>query len=304
MGTTFRVVLYARDQDAADLAFERAFHRIATLDEILSDYRDSSELSRITREAVGRPVRISDDLFNILNAADTLARQSDGAFDLTIGSLSRLWRRARRQLEMPSTEDVRASLAVTGYRLMSLDAATRTVRFARAGIRLDAGGIAKGYAADKALEEIATTGIPRAIVAAGGDLALGEPPPGRKGWQVTLAGLDVDRDAPASPIVLAQCGVSTSGDAEQWVEIGGVRYSHIIDPRTGRALTGHRSVSVIARDATSSDMLATALSVLSADERARVISQYRDAAALVGVRSTDGDRWTQTKRWSVVAGRR
>jgi thiamine biosynthesis lipoprotein len=158
MGTTFRVVLYARDHVAADHAFERAFRRIAALDETLSDYRESSELSRITREAVAQPVRISDDLFNVLNAAGTLGRQSDGAFDITIGSLSRLWRRARRQLELPSSGDLEAALAVTGYRLVTLDAAKRTVRFARTGIRLDAGGIAKGYAADRALEEIAATG--------------------------------------------------------------------------------------------------------------------------------------------------
>jgi thiamine biosynthesis lipoprotein len=303
MGTTFRVVLYARNQVAADHAFERAFRRIAALDETLSDYRDSSELSRITREAVARPVRISDDLFDVLNAAETLSRQSDGAFDITIGSLSRLWRRARRQLELPSSGDLEAALAVTGYRLVSLDSAKRTVRFARTGIRLDAGGIAKGYAADRALEEIAATGLSQALVAAGGDLALGQPPPGRAGWDVTLAGLDADSSAPGSPVVLARCGVSTSGDAEQWVEIGGMRYSHIIDPRTGTALTGRRSVSVIARDATSSDMLATALSVLGPDEGARVIARYRHAAALVGTSSTHGDRWTHTKDWNVLAAR-
>jgi FAD:protein FMN transferase len=303
MGTTFRVVLYARDQVAADRAFERAFERIAALDETLSDYRESSELSRITREAVARPVRISDDLFDVLKAAETLSLQSDGAFDITIGSLSRLWRRARRQIELPASSDVDAALAVTGYQLVTLDAAHKTVRFARPGIRLDAGGIAKGYAADRALEEVAAAGLSQALVAAGGDLALGQPPPGRAGWDVSLAGLDAEQGAPDSPVVLARCGVSTSGDAEQWVEIGGVRYSHIIDPRTGTALTGRRSVSVIASDATSSDMLATALSVLGPDQGARVIARYRHAAALVGTRSTDGDWWTRTRDWNVLAAR-
>jgi thiamine biosynthesis lipoprotein len=300
MGTTFRIVLYAADQADADRAFTRAFQRIAALDEALSDYRDSSELSRITREAVDRAVPISDDLLAVLSAADTLGRQSDGAFDITIGALSRLWRRARRQLELPSSDDLRSALAVTGYQLITLDRAHKTVRFMRAGIRLDAGGIAKGYAADRALEEIARTGRRRALVAAGGDLAIGDPPPGRPGWEVALAGLDPDRAAPASPVVVARCGISTSGDAEQWVAIDGVRYSHIIDPRTGVALKGHRSVSVIARDATSSDMLATALSVLNPGEGARVIAQYRGAAALVGIRSPDGDHWTRTRSWRRV----
>jgi FAD:protein FMN transferase len=304
MGTTFRVVLYATDQTAADRAFDRAFQRITALDAALSDYRESSELSRIAREAVAHPVRVSDDRFNVLSAAERLGRQSDGAFDITIGSLSRLWRRARRQLALPSSDDLDAARSVTGYRLVRLHRRHRTVQFSRAGIRLDAGGIAKGYAADRALAEIAAMGLPNALVAAGGDLAIGQPPPGRAGWEVTLAGLDADRAAPASPIVAARCGISTSGDAEQWVEIGGVRYSHIIDPRTGTALTGRRSVSVIAGDATSSDMLATALSVLGPDEGARVIAHYRRAAALVGTRSTHGDQWTRTRGWDVLADRR
>ena len=262
MGTTFRIVLYAVGQADADRAFTRAFQRIAALDEALSDYRDSSELSRITREAVGRAVPISDDLLAVLSAAETLGRQSNGAFDITIGSLSRLWRRARRQLELPSSDDLRSALAVTGYQLITLDRAHKTVRFMRAGIRLDAGGIAKGYAADRALEEIARTGPRRALVAAGGDLAIGEPPPGRPGWEVALAGLDPDGAAPASPVVVARCGISTSGDAEQWVEIDGVRYSHIIDPRTGMPLRNSRNVSVVAATAMEADALATAKSVL------------------------------------------
>jgi len=304
MGTTFRIVLYAPDPPHADRAFHRAFERIAALDAALSDYRDFSELSRITRDAVDAPAPISDDLFNVLSASQRLAHDSRGAFDITIGSLSRLWRRARRQVELPSAADLAAARAVTGYRLITLDATRKTVRFARSGIRLDAGGIAKGYAADQALLEIAAAGLPQALVAAGGDLALGQPPPGRVGWEVTLAGLDDDRPATLRPMVVSRCGVSTSGDAEQWVEIGGVRYSHIIDPRTGIALTGHRSVSVIAGDATSSDMLATALSVLNSDQGARVIAHYRGAAALVGDRSAHGDRWTQTREWSVLTGRK
>jgi thiamine biosynthesis lipoprotein len=297
MGTTFRVVLYAANQTAADRAFERAFARIAALDAALSDYRDSSELSRITHEAVGHPVVVSDDLFDVLNASQHIARQSDGAFDITIGSLSRLWRRARRQVELPSPGELDAARAVTGYQLVRLDSARKTVQFSRAGIRLDAGGIAKGYAADRALAELVTIGISRALVAAGGDLAIGEAPPGKAGWEVALAGLDADRPATTSPLIMKRCGISTSGDAEQWVEIGGIRYSHIIDPRTGMALQGHRSVSVVAADATSSDMLATALSVLDPGDGARVIAHYRGAAALVGIRSTDGDHWTHTRLW-------
>jgi thiamine biosynthesis lipoprotein len=172
----------------------------------------------------------------------------------------------------------------------------------RAGVRLDAGGVAKGYAADQARDVLAEAGFSRALVVAGGDLSIGDPPPGRRGWNVALAGLDPDRAAPGSPLMLARCGVSTSGDAEQWVEIGGVRYSHIVDPRTGKALQGRRSDSVVAANATSSDMLATALSVLGPDEGARLVARYPGAASLVGMRTKTGDHWVKSERWNRITG--
>jgi thiamine biosynthesis lipoprotein len=300
MGTTFRIVLYAPDQTSAERAIANAFRRIAELDSTLSDYRETSELSRITREAVNHPTSVSADLFNVLAAAERLSSESSGAFDITVGTLSRLWRRARRQLELPSPDDLRGALAVTGHALVKLDSKSRTVALQRAGVRLDAGGIAKGYAADQARAQLADAGFARVLVAAGGDLAIGDAPPGKRGWEVILAGLDPDRAAPSEPLVLARCGVSTSGDAEQWVQIGAVRYSHIVDPRTGMALQGRKSVSVVAANATSSDMLATALSVLGPLEGAQLVARYSGAASLVGVRGKTGDRWAKSERWDRV----
>ncbi len=268
MGTTFRVVLHAPDQASADAASRRAFARIAELDTTLTDYNATSELSRVTREAIGHPVRVSDDLLGVLIPSQELARRSDGAFDITVGPLTRLWRRARRQVELPAPDVLAEARRATGYQLLKVDAAAHTVEVERPGMQLDAGGIAKGYAADAALEVLRSAGYGEALVAAGGDLAIGDPPPGRKGWTVTLEGLIPDHPAPGSPIVVSRCGVSTSGDEEQWVEIGGVRYSHILDPRTGMGLTGHSSVTVVAADATTSDMLATAVSVLGPGEGA------------------------------------
>ena len=156
---------------------------------------------------------------------------------------------------------VEAARKATGYRLLSLDPVARTVTVSREGMQLDAGGIAKGFAADAALAGLRDAGLRRALVAAGGDLAVGDAPPGRAGWQIDLAGLDEANTAPGSPLVLSNCGISTSGDAEQWVEIDGVRYSHVLDPRTGVGLTGHTSATVVAADATTSDTLATAVEV-------------------------------------------
>jgi thiamine biosynthesis lipoprotein len=165
-----------------------------------------------------------------------------------------------------------------------------------AGMRLDAGGIAKGYAADSALKVLAGAGLRHALVAAGGDIAIGDAPPGEPGWQIALAGLDADRAAPGSPLTLTHAGVSTSGDAEQWVEIAGHRYSHIIDPRTGMALQGHHSVSVVAPDAITSDMLATAVSVLGPAGVA-LVDGCPGCSALVGAREPAGDAWQHSRRW-------
>jgi thiamine biosynthesis lipoprotein len=298
MGTTFRIVLYAQDDAAARAASARAFARIARLDETLTDYQPTSELSRITREAIGHPVHVSDDLLSVLLPAQDLARRSGGAFDITVGPLTRLWRRARREIELPARDELDAARTATGFERLHLDAQAHTVWVDRPGMQLDAGGIAKGFAADEALRMLAASRCPRAIVAAGGDIAIGDPPPGRPGWEIALAGLDTERAAPGSPLTLSHAGVSTSGDAEQWVEIGGTRYSHILDPRTGRPLTGHSSVSVVAGDATTSDMLATAVDVLGPDAGRRLVDGWAGAAALIGVRDAGGDRWARSKRWT------
>ena len=298
MGTTARIVLYAAGREQGDAAAEAAFDRIAGLDATLSDYRADSELSRLTRAPTGTPVPVSDDLLRILEASQRMALRSQGAFDITVGPLSQLWRRARRQLALPSRQELESAREKTGYRLLTLDPARRTAMTAVDGMRLDPGGIAKGYAADEALAVLRGTGFERALVALGGDLAIGDAPPDAKGWRVVLAGFDPDEAPPGSPLLLERAGVSTSGDAEQWVEIDGRRYSHILDPSTGLGLTGRRSASVVAADALTSDMLATTANVLPADRAIALVDQTPGAAAIVG--SIDGDivSWRRSRRWA------
>jgi thiamine biosynthesis lipoprotein len=297
MGTTARVVLYASAEPEAARASVGAFARIAALDATLSDYRPESELSRLTRDAVGRPIPVSRDLFRVLEAAQGLAARTGGAFDITVGPLSQLWRRARRQIELPSSGELAAARAVSRYTLLALDANAQTASVARSGMRLDAGGIAKGFAADEALVVLRGQGARRALVAVGGDLAIGDPPPDASGWQVALAGLGAADTAPGSPILVHGVGISTSGDAEQWVEISGQRYSHIVNPDTGLGLTGHQSVTVVAGDAMTSDMLATAVSVLGPDAGTALVDGTPGVAALVGT-VTDGHKsWRRSRAW-------
>jgi len=293
MGTLFRLVLYAADDGAARRASGAAFERIAELDARLSDYRPDSELNRVVREAPYRPVAVGPDLFEVLDLSKAFSIRTGGAFDVTAGAVTHLWRRARRLSELPDGDELAAAAALSGYGLMHLDPAARTVRLERAGMRLDLGGIGKGYAADRALEALRSAGVSRALIAAGGDIAAGDPPPDAEGWDVAIAGR---LDHP--PLRLSQAAVSTSGDLEQWLEAGGVRYSHIVDPRTGRALTRRRLVSALARDATTSDMLATAASVLQDEEALRLAEGTPGAALLMGTIGADGGvNWVRSGRW-------
>jgi thiamine biosynthesis lipoprotein len=295
MGTTFRIVLYAGDDDAAVRASRAAYARIADLDKRLSDYHDDSELMRASRDAVQKPVTVSADLFRVLATAQALAERTNGAFDVTAGALTRLWRRARRQGILPDPGEIDAALRASGYRLLRLDEGARAIRIERQGVRLDVGGIAKGYAADRALDVLRDSGLTRAMVVAGGDVAVADPPPDACGWRITIAPL-TPGEAPGA-IVVSHAGVSTSGDAEQFMEVDGVRYSHILDTRTGKPLTGHRAVTVVAPDATTSDMLATALSVLGAPDGFRLADAY-GAAARFEVQDGSTPRRTDSPRWS------
>ena len=172
MGTLFSIKLYAANEQQAKEAFHAAFARIAQLDATLSDYKADSELSRITQTAVRNSKPISEDLFQVLAKGQSLSQQTTGAFDVTVGPLTHLWRQSRRAHTLPEPSVLAEALARSGYQKMHLDPATHTVSFDVPGMQLDVGGIAKGYAADEALKIIEHLGIQSALVAASGDLAF------------------------------------------------------------------------------------------------------------------------------------
>ncbi len=268
MGVEFEVVLYSADSAPADAALTKAMARIAALDKALSDYDLESELSRLSASSHspaappgGFPaVKLSDDLWTVLAASQEFSRRTDGAFDVTIGPLTRLWRRARRQRELPEAELLAAAKASVGYKHMQLDPQAKTARLLKPNMRLDLGGIAKGYAADEAVKTVVSEGLPRVLVRASGDIAAWDPPPGEAGWVVGIAPLDPDK-APERFVSLRRMAISTSGDARQHLVVNGKRYSHILDPRTGEPVSGRSSVTVIARNSITADALGTAISV-------------------------------------------
>lgn len=301
MGTTFRIVLYARDKASADRATRRAFDRIEELNLIMSDYLATSELARLSRSSGVPSIKVSEDLFHVLAVSQDIARRSDGAFDITVGPLVQLWRRARRRHELPDHDSIANARERVGYQNLVLDPRRRTARLLKPGMELDLGAIGKGYADDEALKVLARFGIRRALVAGGGDIATGDPPPGKSGWLVAIEPLDPYPGAPARMVLLCRAAISTSGDTEQHVEIAGVRYSHVVDPRTGMALTGHRSVTVVARRAILSDGLATAASVLGPEKGLGFIRKTPGAGILYSAKGDSG-RESHEVRFPPFAG--
>ncbi len=257
MGTQARIVLYADGEERARDAAAAAFGRMEALDEVLSDWRGDSELARLSAAAGSGARPIGDDLFAVLDRAQAIARKSAGAFDVTVGPYVALWRAAREAGVLPAPDALAAARARVGFEKLRLDAEGRTATLETAGMALDLGGIGKGFAGDAALAVLRERGIERALVDLGGDLVAGEAPPGRDGWRV-----DAGCGAATRPHRLANGAIATSGATEQSVVVDGVRYSHIVDPRTGLGLTAPLCVSVRAADGATADALASAASVL------------------------------------------
>ena len=280
MGTYFTIILYARQDTAAEGAFRAAFDRIRQLDRIFSDYKSDSELNRLCRRAGEGPVRVSRELFEVLKLAQSVSQASAGAFDVTVKPVVKLWRRARRQHRVPSPQRLKQALRLVNYRAVVLDPASQTVWLKQPGMRLDLGGIAKGYTLAAVLQLLAERGIERALVDGGGDIAVGQPPPGKRGWTILVP---APKGASARPVsmVLAQRAVATSGDAEQYVVLNGVRYSHIVDPRTGWPVVGPRQVTVVHERAALADAWATALSVHDPQQALALANAHHLAARII-----------------------
>src|ERR1043165_3504140 len=298
MGTTVRIILYAPDEKTAKKAARAAFARIAELNAIMSDYQPTSELMRLCEKAGGAPVEVSIDLFEGLKKSEEFSRMTDCAFYVTISPVVRLWRRARRTGEMPKAEDIKRALAPVDYHKIKLEPKGRTVQLLLMGMLLDLGGIAKGYAADAALAVLRQHGIMRALDQLGGDNAVSDPPPDAAGWKVGIAPLKNPAAPPERYLLLRNAGVSTAGDAEQFVEINGKRYSHIIDPKTGIGLVGRRSVTVIAPNATTSDGLDTAICVMGVQRGLKLIESQPDLAALLVFETDKGVETTASRRFA------
>lgn len=273
MGMDARITLYSDSQDRAEKGARAAYDRIAALDTMMSDYRKDSELNRLSDGAGGHPKRVSRELFRVLQRAQEVSKNSDGAFDVTIGPLITLWRSARRSGKLPGLDELTKARASVGWEKMILDPKWQTVHLTVPGMRLDLGGIAKGYACDEAQKVLKRNGINRAIVEFGGDITVSGPPPGKKGWTIRVPNAGDDQGP--KDMEFANCSVGTSGDTAQFTVIGGVQYSHVVDPQTGWALTNRVQATIIGKEGLTTDPVSTALTVIAESKRTDFLRNYR-----------------------------
>lgn len=258
MGVRARIVVYAPEEKAVK-ACRTAYDRIAVLEEIMSDYRPDSEIMRLCAKAGGPAVSVSKDLLYILSVSQKLSQKSNGAFDVTVGPLVKLWRKARKSGVIPADDEIKAAQSKVGWKKLHIDSKSSKVRLDVSGMQLDLGGIAKGYACDEAMKVLKANGICSALIEMGGDIVVSNSPPGKSGWEIEVANAP---DPAKRQMILSNAAVSSSGDTEQYVEINGKRYSHIVDPKTGLGLTERIAVTVVAQNGTTSDGLSTAISVM------------------------------------------
>ncbi|AMV39777.1 Thiamine biosynthesis lipoprotein ApbE precursor [Planctomyces sp. SH-PL62] len=300
MGSSFKILLYSTQETAARRASRAAFDRIAALDAVLSDYDPDSELSRLATSAGGPPVAVGPDLFDVLEKSRYWYDETGGWLDPTIAPVGRLWRRARRERKLPDDAKLDAALALVGMEKLVLDPKARTVRLTRPGMKLDVGGVAKGYAAQAAIDVLREQGVDRALVAGAGDIVVSGPPPDAEGWTIGVATLEPSKTAPEIYLSIKDAAVSTSGDAERFVIIDGRRYSHIINPRTGRPIEDRASVTVVAPDGTTADVLETTAYMLGPEKGLEFIDSIPGAAAVFTRETPEGIRRYESARFKDV----
>lgn len=247
MGSTYSISVYGSDRVKMEAAIDAAFDEVKRLDDLLSNYKPDSEWSQINRTAAKQPVKVSAEMFQLLQRCVEYSRLSEGAFDITVGPLMKVWGFYKGSGHLPHRPEVAAALGKVGYRNIQLDPAAGSVRFLRSGVEIDPGGIGKGYAVDRMVDVLKRNGVANALVAgsASSIFGLGAPPDEPRGWQVRIKD-PWDQRKTLAEVWLKDMSLSTSGSYEKFFRAEGKMYAHIMDPRTGYPAQGSVAVSVLA----------------------------------------------------------
>ena len=277
MGTLFTLTFYCHQDTVAHEMARGAFDRIDSLNHIFSDYALDSEVGRLSKyPTINQYYEVSSTLYDLIQISLDLSRRTDGAFDVTLGQLTKLWRRAIRRNELPAKQAVEQALSQSGFKAIMLDPKRKAVSFDRMGVKLDFGGIAKGFAADEVIRFFTDRDIDRCMIDAGGDIVAGNRPPGKDGWIIQLS----EGGGSVSRILLENGAIASSGDTYQYLEFDGVRYSHIVDPKTGYGIQNGSEVFIKAPKGYLADALASACSVLDPADCDEILSRFREASLI------------------------
>jgi thiamine biosynthesis lipoprotein len=294
MASAYAIVAYGEDASALPRILEAAFDEVDRIDRLMSHYKPESPLSRLNREAAAGSVAVEAELFDFLTECLRYARESDGAFDITVGPLMKTWGFFRGGGRLPSDAEIEDVRARVGYAHVILDAKARTVRFDRPGVELDLGGIAKGYAVDRVVALLRREGVAAALVSAGGSTIYGlGAPPGHGAWEVTVQD-PLGGEGTALTVRLRDRALSVSGSSEKSFERDGVRYSHIMDPRRGRPVQGVLSVAVLAPTGTAGDALDNAFFVQGVQDSGTYLRCLPETEVIFFL-PREGNRWKMVR---------
>lgn len=263
MGSPFHLILFTTDSIKATTIANESFRLVDSLNNIFSDYIPASELNLLcTSAGTNTYVPLSPALYEIFLKAEEAWKNTNGKFDITVGPLTRLWRKARSEKYFPHPESIKKEKEKVGWNKLIIDKNTHRIKLLQPGMQLDLGGIAAGYMAQKVLDFLKTQGITSALVDASGDIVCSTAPPGKMGWTIGINQPNETQKLLEKYIELENRSVSTSGDVYQYIEYEGKKYSHIVDPQTGYGVNFQRNVTIISKDGTKADWLATAGSIL------------------------------------------
>jgi thiamine biosynthesis lipoprotein len=278
MGTVIEITLIADDEEAANKASLQAFQEIKRLETLMSPWLDSSDVTRINRSAGKERVKVSPETFEVIQKAQEISELSEGGFDITIGPLTELWRKAREKKIPPPVEDVKEKLGLVNFKNIEMYQEGK-VFLKKKDMAIDLGGIAKGYAVDRAFELLKSLGYRNLIVNAGGDLRVG----GLKNNQPWSIGIQNPRESKKilARISVSNMAVATSGDYEKFFIYEGKRYHHIFNPKDGFPTEGSQSVTIIAKDCITADGLATAIFVLGSEKGYSLCQQLDGVKCLI-----------------------
>jgi len=277
MGTAIRVELWHEDKAAAEAAMEAVMQEMHRIDRVMSVFKPDSEISAINRDAAKAPMRVSQEMFDLIGRAIEFSEMSGGAFDITFSSVGYLY--DYRKAVKPSDTEIAKALPGINYRHLKLDREKRTIHFVRAGVRIDLGGIAKGYAVDNCIALLKARGVREALVSAGGDSRVLGDRHGRP-WMIGIRD-PRNREGNVAVIPLADAAISTSGDYERYFEADGVRYHHIINPKTGKSASGVRSVTVIGPDSLTNEGLTKSIFIMGPERGLKLIESMSGIDAVV-----------------------